>query len=200
MIFVDELKKAIDVMLLKNNDAKSMSVGGSLAFYYKASLIPLILNVILTVIMFVALGSVSGGLLGSAGSLLGGAIGILAVVVIIFAYWIVIPLGLLIDAAIYYVIGRLIGVYKQGYDAAFNGVVYGVMPYIVLSFLAVIPLLGGIIGVIAGLWALVALVYWLSKMQKTSYVSTIVVLVIVLILIVILLLIIGASFLSLLHL
>ena len=187
MMFVDETKKAIDIIMLKDKNPKAMGVVEALVFYYKASLIPLILTAIVGAIM----GTVVGGTLVTFASLfshsaiLGGLLGLLStgliVLVIIFViilFWIIIPIGFLIDAIIYHIFGKLLRQFKQGYNATLSAMVYASMVSVVLFFLLGIPILGFLVGIIVSIWGLVSIIVWLARFQKISWVMSLVVLIV----------------------
>lgn len=205
MIFVDELKKAIDVMLLKDKTPKAMGVGEALGFYYKATLIPMILTIIISVIVgTLAIGLISGVLstvtqsssVGSLFGLAGVGFGLIFVLFIVLTYWVITPIGLLIEAAIYHVIGKLFRQFKEGYNATFNAMVYTAMISSVLLFLMFIPLLGIIIAIIASIWAFISIIIWIARFQKISGLMSFLILIVTWIIIyAIIFLVIGGIFL-----
>ncbi len=184
MIFVDETKKAIDIILLKDKNPKAMSVGEALVFYYKASLIPLILAAIVGTIFGTVLGGklVTFASLFSHSAILSGLLGllttglaVLVIISVIILFWIIIPIGFLIDAIIYHIFGKLLRQFKQGYNATLSATVYASMVSVVLFFLFGIPILGALIGIIASVWGMVSTIVWLARFQKISWVMSLVV-------------------------
>lgn len=187
MMFVDETKKAIDIIMLKDNNPKAMSVGEALAFYYKASLIPLILTMIVAAILGTEVGGTLGtiislfshsAILSGLTGLLSGVLAVLAVVLVVILFWIIIPIGFLIDAVIYHIFGKLLRQFKQGYNATLSAMIYASMVSVVLFFLFGTPIIGSLIGIIAGIWALVSIIVWLARFQKISWVMSLVVLIV----------------------
>ena len=172
MIFVDETKKAIDIVLLKNNSPKVMSIGELFSFYYKATLIPLILAVLVVGVGGVVIGSTLGGVFGSIGTIFGGFLGsgvaLLAIIFVILMFWVLIPIGLIIDAAIFQVFGKLLGQFKQSYVATLNALIYASFVESLLFFLMIIPFLGIIISIIEIIWAFISSIVWLARFQKIS--------------------------------
>jgi hypothetical protein len=200
MIFVDETKKAIDIILLKDKNPKAMSVAQCLGFYYKASLIPLILAVIVAALISTAFVGTIGALLttvasnshlGSLIGLFGTAVTLVIVVLVVVYFWILMPLGLLIDALIYHIFGKLLKQFKQGYNATFNAMVYASMVYILLFFLLGIPIVGAIVGLIIFIWSLVSIIVWMGRFQKISWVMSLVVLIVTWVVVVIIFLLLA---------
>ena len=163
MIFVDETKKAIDIILLKDKNPKAMGVGEAFGFYYKASLIPMILTIIVAAI----LGSVIGGVFGSIFGVLSTGIlsgilslgfSVVAIIFVIIMFWIITPISILITSLIYHLFGVLLKQYKQGYNATLSALVYAEMVTVLLFFLLGIPFLGIVIAIIVGIWGLVSVI------------------------------------------
>jgi hypothetical protein len=149
MIVIDEYKQALNsIMHPSAATSRQMSIGNALLFYYKATLIPMVL----TAIEFALAGSALGGLVGSlvktlpfAGGLLGAGFGVLVVL-----YWIIfIPIGLFVWAAVLHLFGKiLLRWFKGNYSNTFTGMVYAQAAQWSLVW---VPVIGWIIGALAGL-------------------------------------------------
>lgn len=159
MIFVDDLKMAINVMLHPDKATKSWSVGGALGTYWKVAVIPMILSMIVAAIAASALASF--GTLGAVGNVFAGW-GIASVIVgTLVIYLIGLPISLLISAVFVQIVGKGLKVFKGGYAATVSALVYETMPYLVLSWIPIISIIGYI-------WSIVVGVFAISNIQKTS--------------------------------
>ncbi len=197
MLFVDETKQIIDIMLLKGK-AQQMSVGEALGFWYKASLIPAILAAIVAGILILVGASVVSGLLGPLGSVLGGIGAAVVIVGIFVSVWIITPIAMIIGAAILHFFGKtLLRQFKNSYSATLAATVYAELIGIFLLFITEIPVIGWIISIIVGIWSFVALLVWLARFQNTSWVMALVTIIVeVIVIVVILFVVLGAVFFS----
>ncbi len=165
MMFWDETKKAIDIIMLKDKTPTSMGVGGALAFYYKATLIPLVLAIIVAT----AMGSLVTGLALARGfgwfSWFGVIGGILGPVLLL---WVLEPIGALISAAFYHIVGRLFKEFKQDYNSTFAATLYAQLVCALLMWLIIVPVLGILVAIVAAVWEFVGLVNWISRFQRIS--------------------------------
>ena len=175
MLFVDETKKIIDIMLLKGK-AQQMSVGEALVFWYKASLIPVMVAAMVTGIL-IAVGStvVLGGWLGILfGVEVFGSLGAAALVIvgIFISVWIFTPGLILISAAILHFFGKiLLKQFKNGYAATLTASVYVSLISMLFLFIGEVPVVVWIIGIgiIGMIWSFIALVVWLARFQNTTW-------------------------------
>ncbi|MCL4389333.1 MAG: hypothetical protein M1528_02315 [Candidatus Marsarchaeota archaeon] len=165
---LDEFKKGWGIMLHPSQATSWPSVGGALGFYYKAAVIPFILFVVLW-------GTLSGFLLGFLGFFLGGLVGtaglgtllgvgggyVLFLILGILSYFILGPIGLLVESGVMQGIGRGVKKFNNAYSATLSGNVWGTMPSIMLSWIPFVSLIGGI-------WAAVVDIIAISKVQNTS--------------------------------
>ena len=174
---LDTFKDGIDAVLHPEKITKSAkTVGDGLELYYKFSVIPLILLVI------VALGAgflIQGVLAatGLVGGLLAGNLIWLVVAAVILYVWGLIPVGLLVFSVILHWIAKGLNVYKGGFEGTFTAVVYGMFLPLAALWLTVIPVLGGLIQLMAFVWSIYVLVVVLSNMHKSTRINTFVVLV-----------------------
>ncbi len=159
MIFIDDLKWAIDVMMHPGTKAtKSWDIQSALTAYYKVAIIPMILAVILAY----AIGNVFSSSLKSTALLSSfGGTGVGLAVIVIVNYLIAIPIGLLIFAAFIQIVGSVLQVFKGSYATTFSAVVYGILPYLVLSWIPLISSIGEI-------WDIVVTVIAIKNLQKTT--------------------------------
>lgn len=193
MLFVDDLKWAINVMLHpKDATNETMDSIGAFLKYYKASLIPVIIAVIFEILLggFLAATLVSivhsaiGLLLGPVGGTssyyggllvdaLGEFVGIFAVALLIvgtlFFVWVAVPVNFIFWSLVYFIIGRwLLKVFKNEYDNTATAFVYSAAPFAVFAWVIVIPLLNLILVPLLVGWQFVILVYSLANQEAIS--------------------------------
>lgn len=163
---VDDLKNAFDVILHPTTYSyKNMSLGEGIIKFYKVMLIPMILLMIISALFISSIAS-SGGLFGS---IFGAATIGIVIISILIDYIIVIPIGLIISAAVIQLIaGSLLKWYKGGFGATFGGLIYGIFPSLLLTWLTPIPILGAIISIIIFFWVIVVETFALSKLHNIS--------------------------------
>lgn len=178
MIFVDDWKGAIDtIMHPGKNTGNSMDIMQSLSMYYKVSLIPAVIFIILALVAAGAVSSALGSALGSIGS---GAAGLLLIGIGLVFLWIAIPIGLMIDAALLHLFGKFIlKSFKGTYNNTFAGFVYGELPIVALFWVALVlsiisPLLGLIVLIILGVWTIIVGIIALAGQNKTTAVNVII--------------------------
>lgn len=174
---LDTFQNGIDAVLHPEKITKSAkTVGDGLAMYYKFSVIPLVLLAI------VALGAgfLLQGVLAATGlvsGLLAGNIVWLAVVASVLYVWGLIPIGLLVFSVVLHWIGKGLDVYKNDFAATFTAAVYGMFLPLSVLWLTVIPVVGGLIQLVAFVWSIYVLVVALANLHKGTRVNAFVVLV-----------------------
>lgn len=168
MMFVDELKVGIGAAMHPSKETrKQMSTKQAIAFYYKFSLIPVAIAIIIAL--------AASALLGATSSLLGiyshmpTHFALLSVLLPILILWVLVPVGFLINALFLQLIGRnLFNSFKGRYSNSITALVYGEMPAVGLFWTGFIPIIGTVILVIAGIWGFIVQIIALSNQQKTS--------------------------------
>lgn len=176
-MILDTFRDGIDAVLHPEKITRSAkTVGDGLALYYKFSVIPLVLLAI------VALGAgfVLSGVLaatGLASGLLAGNLVWVAVVAVVLYVLGLIPIGLLVFSVILHWIGKGLDVYKGDYARTFTASVYGMFLPLSVLWLTVIPVIGGLIQLVAFVWSIYVLVVALGNLHKTSRVNAFVILV-----------------------
>jgi len=163
MIIVDELKEGFNIMLHpKSTTQKERKIGEALAFYYKISIIPLILYIILALVVpstsATGLSTLSAGLSSASGML--AIFGILILLIII-------PVSLFITAFLYHIFGKLFKVFSNPYSNTFTATVYGLVPTILFYWLSAVPL-GSLVLIIFEIWAFIVMILALANQQNTS--------------------------------
>jgi len=161
MIIVDELKEGFNIMLHPGNATqKERKLGEALAFYYKISIIPLILYIILALVVpstsATGLSALSTGLFS----------GMLAIGGILM-FLIIIPISLFVTAFLYHLFGKLFKVFSNPYSNTFTATVYGIVPTILFYWLSPVPL-GSLVLIIFEIWAFIVMILALANQQKTS--------------------------------
>ena len=163
-MILDTLKTGIDAALhpAKGTKAK-MTVLEALTFYYKFSLIPLILLIVISLIVIALLPQAAAQLqqLGSAGN-------VFVVVALIFYLWLAIPIGILIEALIYHIIGKVLGFFSGTYSNTFTAVVFSTLPVIGVVWLIFLPVIGSIVVFVASIWSIYVISVAFSNQHKTT--------------------------------
>lgn len=166
MIIVDQIKEQLNVMMHPSS-IKSKDVMGALAYYYKISIVPVIILLLLTTVFASSITSAFSSIPGL--SFLAG-IGIVVVyALILLLAWVLEPIGLLIGAGILQVIGgNLFKVFKGRYNDTLTVFVYGASAGALFVWLTVIPIIGSLISLVISLWALIIYIVGLATVHKTS--------------------------------
>jgi len=159
MIIVDELKEGFNIMLHpKSATQKKRKIGEALLFYYKISIIPLLLYIILSLVMLIYAAGLSAVGMFFFGML--AMYGILMFVVII-------PIFIFVIAFIFHIFGKLFEVFNNPYSNTFTATVYGALPTILFYWLNLVPL-GSWVLKIFDIWAFIITIFALANQQKTS--------------------------------
>ena len=174
---LDTFKDGIDAVLHPEKIKKSAkTVGEALALYYQFSVIPLVL----LAIVGVAAGFAFQGVLAASGLVSGifaSNLTLLIVAAVIMYVWGLIPIGLLVFSVIFHWVGKGLDVYKGGFAGTFTAAVYGMFLPLAVLWLAVIPVIGGLIQLVAFIWSIYVLVAVMANMHKSTRVNTFVILV-----------------------
>lgn len=173
--------------------------GSALKLYYSLSLIPFLAYVVIGAIAIsMGIGAVSAMSTSplavaiasfatsvSYASLIGGAI---------VLFFIAIPVGLMINALVYQIVGKtFLNVWRGSYDKTFAALVYAVMPILLLMWLSVVPYMNSIFIVLAPLWSLVVFVTAMSAQQGITKLNVLVVGIVKSLLVVLVLTLLGLS-------
>jgi len=158
MIIVDELKEGFNIMVHPDSATqKKRKIGEALLFYYKISIVPLILYIIFALVVpptstNLLTGSVSSSMLVLRG---------------LFFIWITMPILLFVYSFLYHLFGKLFKIFHNHYSNTFTATVYGIVPYILFYWLSPLSL-GLLLLIIFGIWSLVITAVALAYQQKTS--------------------------------
>ncbi len=175
MIFIDEIKEQLNVMLHPSSAAKSRSVGDSLKYYYKLVFIPMIISLVLVYIG----SSLLGDIMSLAGMRALSSLSIFSIMGLVLLLFLVIePISLLINAAILQAIGgNLFKAFKGKYDDTFSAIVYASCSVMLFFWLLLVPILGTLILAILGIWSLIIEIIAIAKMHGTSRLAAFVIII-----------------------
>ncbi len=189
MLFINDLKWAINIMFHpKESSTKTMDSVEAFLKYYKASLIPVLVAVVIEILLGGILAASIASLLHSAinlvlptssyyGNLLNTAIGefvgIFAILILvlgtIFFAWVAVPINLFFWSIVYFIIGRwLLKIFEGEYDNTASAFVYSAAPFAVFAWVIAIPLLNLILVPLLVGWQFVILVFALANQEAIS--------------------------------
>jgi hypothetical protein len=118
LLFTAEWRQALRILKHPaNNTKKSMDIGDSLRFYYKLSVIPILLTLAVAIIVSCISGSIKYAMLFSAVSLL------------------TVPINLILTSGPLHLVGKLFGKFKKPYDNTFTASVYSIVPSLLISWM-----------------------------------------------------------------
>lgn len=163
-MFVDELREGLNIALHpKTATKKTMTTKESISFYYRFSIIPTVIYVIVSAAF--ASSSSPAASIGSLAPL--GPLG--AVIFAVAIFWIGEPLGILIDSAIFHFFGKtLLKSFKNAYNATFTAMTYATLPILLLYWLTPTPVIGNAAFVAIAVWGFIVEILALSRQQQVS--------------------------------
>jgi hypothetical protein len=169
---IDDFRNGWNVVFSPGaNTSKKMSIGDAFAFYYKFSVIPIILLIaMLYVLLSIAMAIFSQvPTIGHTLSLIGN-LGVFGVIVFAVLWlWIAVPIAILIQAALYQLVGgALMGKFKGGYSGTVTACIYAAFPSVMIAWLGFIPVLGGLLSFLFGIYSIYILVTALANQHKTT--------------------------------
>ncbi len=162
--YTKDIYHALDVMLKPTATTKRMmDIESGFAFYYKVSVLSLVLFVVTSLIF-----NYSGA--------------VFAVIAFAALYWIMVPLYIIIQSAIFqFVCNFVLKEFKRGYDETMAAFVYSMIPLLMLAWLSSVPAIGALAVAIGLVWALFILIIALSNLQRVSRLSAFVAIILTLI-------------------
>lgn len=168
----EETKKAWDIITNPGKATATMSMGEALGFYYRASILPVIVAIIVGFVVGYLAGNLLGSVFGSLGALLssgtGAAVGLLVAVLAALYLLVLVPVGMVIDAAIYQLFAKVIfKMWEGAFNKTFTAITYGMMPVLLFFWLALIPIVNLLL-IVVGLWSIAVFVISLSTQHKVS--------------------------------
>jgi hypothetical protein len=154
------------------SDAKKFDIW---SFYFKLALIPFVITLIL-LISYQYFGIASGGGISNSNSvstgftfyMAGGGSFYLVIFADILLFVVYYPVSFFIIAAIYHVLGSVLVKFKQPYKATLAATVYGLVPFIFLFWISLIPLVGSYLLVVLSVWSILVTIIALSNQQRVT--------------------------------
>lgn len=167
MGITSDLKAGLQVMLHPgDNTKKPMEVGEAYSWYFKVTLIPLVALIIVALILTSAF--TSSPIYSLIGLHLFG-IGIAsAIIVPLLFVWVLIPVGILISAGLYHIVGTWSGVFKGDFNKTLTATMFSKMPTTIFLFTAIVPAAAAFYLLFA-VWELVVLLLALANQQKVKW-------------------------------
>lgn len=199
MAYIDELRFFWNMIWKPDKGSKrQLDLGSAIRLYYTLAVIPFIAYAIIgSIVVALGVGSASLGTTSAMG-LLSGVITSISYLSVfwggIVLFFILIPLGIAIDAAIYQVIAKtFLNAWKGTYDRTFAAMVYGIFPVIMLLWLSLVPLFNSIYIIIAPIWGIIIFVIALSTQQRITRLNALLIVVLKSLLVIAVITLIGIS-------
>ena len=149
---------------------KQMSYLSALRLYYEVTIIPFILSLVVG-IPIILLG-VNMFLMPFSDVLIGAGLTIAFIIGLILSLWIIVPIGIFINAFIYQIVGKyILNAWNKDYEKTFVATLFGTLPEVFLYWLLPIPLLNVAVVVAMVVWDLIVLTISLSLQQRTSRIN-----------------------------
>ena len=175
MSFMKDWKRGVGAVFHPDQNTKSgMSIGRSLALYYQFSVFPFIAFVVIAslVLHFGAATMSTVPFLSLFSNYMYSVVAVVLSAVLLF--WVLVPIGIFINAAIYHLVGNyFLRVWKGDYSRTFMAVVLGDLPLILFYWLVPVPILGILVLAVFTIWNVVVLTIALSNSQKVSRLASI---------------------------
>jgi hypothetical protein len=175
MIFIDDLKQFISIIRDPESNTKNPDdVVDVFLRYYKATLIPIIVVSVIEVLLSGVVAVVVAQLLESIpviGALIAGLAGLIASFLLVFAtvflIWVAVPIGLFGDSVMFHIFGKYVfKKFDKDFDATATAVVYSGAPFVLFSWVVLLPLLGIWLFLLLVGWKYAIMISSLSNQQK----------------------------------
>ncbi|MFP3278935.1 MAG: hypothetical protein RXP92_01335 [Candidatus Micrarchaeota archaeon] len=149
---------------------KQMNYLSALKLYYEATIIPFILSLVVG-IPIILLG-VNIFLMPFSKTLISAGLTIAFIIGLAISLWIMVPIGIFINAFIYQIVGKyILNAWNKDYEKTFVATLFGTLPEVFLYWLIPIPLLNAVALAAMVVWSLIVLIISLSLQQKTSRIN-----------------------------
>jgi len=149
---------------------KQMNYLSALKLYYEATIIPFILSLVVG-IPIILLG-VNIFLMPFSKTLISAGLTIAFIIGLVLSLWIMVPIGIFINAFIYQIVGKyILNAWNKDYEKTFVATLFGTLPEVFLYWLLLIPLLNAVALAAMVVWSLIVLIISLSLQQKTSRIN-----------------------------
>ncbi|ASI14083.1 multipass membrane protein [Candidatus Mancarchaeum acidiphilum] len=167
MLFKNEFISAVNSVINPKINSKHKSFSQIMSTYYKASIIPLIIAVVIGFAAGYLFGpfsfilrhrsAIAAGFIGGA---LNSAYAIIAILVII-------PLSLIIYAAIYYIFADLaLKIWKGSYEEVLVSFMYGNLLIVIFFFLVFIPIVSIAASIALSIWGIAVVSIVMGRQMK----------------------------------
>ncbi len=167
MLFKDEFISAVNSVINPKINSKQKSFSQIMSIYYKASIIPLIISMLVGFATGYMFGPLNLMLLHKnviAIGLMGGALNSAYAFITIL---VVIPLSLIIDAAIYYLFADLVlKIWKGSYENVLISLMYGELLIVIFYFLLFIPIISIAALIVLSVWSLIIVSIVMGRQMK----------------------------------
>lgn len=180
---------------------KTMDFGGAVKLYYTLAVFAFIAYVVVgSIAVWLGLGLRGTPSAFPASALMAFAHAVSYVAVFwsgVVTFFILLPLGIAIDALIYQLIGRVfLNAWKGTYERTFTALVFSLFPVLLLYWLRVVPVFDALFIILAPIWSLIVLVIALSGQQKIRRLDALLIVLLKSFLVVFVLLLVGLSLVS----
>ncbi len=154
---INSIKEAWNVML---HPSRANTATGP-SFYYRAVVIPGIINAIIAALLIAAFPSAT--FLGSLGPLFG-------FIVVLLIMFLGIPASVVIDSALVHLFGKLLfRIMKQPFNNTLTAMSYTMSPFIFFYWTEALPSpVNSIASIILAIWVFILMIFLLSKTQRIS--------------------------------
>lgn len=174
-MLIEEISEQIRIMF-DPESMKRKGIKNAFLYYYKISIIPIVIGVVLGLLGVAFFSLLSNGISGAFGGTsahlsLGGPFAIFVILggASLLLIWIIEPIAIIVSAALLQLIGgNLLGIFKGSYEDTITASVYSSSTMILFSWIMIIPVIGWIISCVISIWAFVIEVLGLAKLHKTG--------------------------------
>ena len=168
MGFIKEFDLLWDIMLTPGKAAKKVhTLGEALKLYYIISVIPFILYLVFGLALSAYVGVAAFNYLPIISA--PGLTSTLSIAVVssaILLFFILVPIGIAIDAFIFQLVGRFfLNAWKGQYPKTFTAVTFSVLPVVFFYWFLLLPGLNALYIIVVPIWAMVLLVISLASQQ-----------------------------------
>ena len=155
---INPIKEAWNVML---HPSRANTATGP-SFYYRAVVIPGIINAIIAALLITAFPSATS-FFGSSGPLFG-------FIMFLLLMFIGIPASIVIDSALVHLFGKLLfRIMKQPFNNTLTAMSYAISPFIFFYWTEALPSpVNSIASIILAIWVFILMIFLLSKTQRIS--------------------------------
>lgn len=164
MAFVeDQVKRAFAVVTDPDRETKkAMSIRGALILYYGVAMIPMVLGLIISGLLGGTIYTILDIFNNPIAPILAGHTLPAMLSGTLAYYLVVLPLLILLFSYLVYWMGRKMGSYRpNSYRHTLSAIVYGVLPYLLVSWIPIIKYAGL-------LWGLIVTILAISNLQRTK--------------------------------